>query len=173
MLAAGNQAGQIQHILTSITGEAHPQPSLTAWLGLFHHWDVADHSVHLWNSFHNCSNSVRCSSSQRRVSLSTLLGTSPAISSPFDKRIFAAKSGPLMWTWGGFSSWKNIRSLKPLKRLISGIKTPNPPYTYRAFFALSQVRATRTDGESEWLPKSRSGRSASTFAVYSGVSKLT
>jgi proteic killer suppression protein len=23
--------------------------------------------------------------------------------------------------------------------LISGIKTPNPPYTYRAFFALSQA----------------------------------
>ena len=29
-----------------------------------------------------------------------------------------------MWTCGGFSSWKNIRSLKPPKRLISGIKAP-------------------------------------------------
>jgi hypothetical protein len=43
MPAARNQVGQIQHILTSVTGEAHPQPSLTAWLGLLHHCDVTGH----------------------------------------------------------------------------------------------------------------------------------
>ena len=47
MPAARNQAGQIEDILTSVTGEAHPQPSLAAWLGLLHHWDVTGHSVHL------------------------------------------------------------------------------------------------------------------------------
>jgi hypothetical protein len=42
--------------------------------------------------------------SRRRASARTLFGASPAINSPFARRIFAAKSRPVMCTCGGFSS---------------------------------------------------------------------
>src|SRR5262245_56991241 len=58
---------------------------------------------------------------------SALFGAWPARTAPSAMRIFAAKSAPLICTCGGFSSWKNISSLKAANRLISGIPhVPSP-----------------------------------------------
>src|SRR5262249_26498165 len=100
--------------------------------------NVVSHHFPLWNSFHNRNRFVRFTSIQRRASLGTLLGALPAISSPSESRTFAAKSAPLICTCGRCSSRKNIRSLKPPNRLISGIRVPIELPRYRAFFALVQ-----------------------------------
>lgn len=56
--------------------------------------------------------------------------------SPLEMRIFAAKSMPLIWTCGGFSSWKNIRTLNLPNRLISGMRCVAPHSECRVKFAL-------------------------------------
>src|SRR5262245_29997943 len=64
----------------------------------------------------------------RQQCFRTLFGASPVSKSPSERRIFAAKSAPLICTCGGFSSWKNIRSLKLPNRLISGTGAPGSPH---------------------------------------------
>src|SRR5712691_12580285 len=124
MCAASYQSGHIELVIPSIPSEPNAQHPAADWTRLYQPRHIVGHADHLWNSFHIASNSARCPSTQRRACFKTLFGASPASKSPFEIRIFAAKSVPLICTCGGFSSWKNIMGLKLPNRLISGIRAP-------------------------------------------------
>jgi hypothetical protein len=104
---------------------------------LRHSRHLVAHADHLWNSSHIALSSARFSSTQRRARLKTPLRR-------VARKQIAVRDANLRGEVGAFdmdvwrnSSWKNIRSLKPPNRLISGMRCPASA-RYRAKFALAQ-----------------------------------
>jgi hypothetical protein len=92
MRAASNQPGHVKFMVPSIAGKTNTQNASACWTHLCHSRYVVDHADHLWNSSQIADSSARCSSTQRRACLKTLLGASPASKSPFDDGRISGKS---------------------------------------------------------------------------------